>query len=127
MGYLVLPWTFSQLSCEIVVFRLSTIVFSFPFSGTRPGVSNFSSRISRQKVHSRKYVLGLRENRYIKSLSVLSVCLSFVRLSICSSIYLSFVCLSVHLFVFLFFFFLSFSFSRLEFIFLMKIFLVPEV
>jgi hypothetical protein len=102
---------------------VSTIVFSFPFSGTRPVVLNFSSRISGRKVNSRKYVLGFRENRLSLSL-FLSI---FVCLSDCLYVSLSFVRPSVYVF---FSFFLTFSFSRLEFLFLMEspvIFLVPEL
>jgi hypothetical protein len=103
-------------------FVLSTIIFSFPFSRSLI----FSSQISGRTVYSRKYFLGFRENREIKSLSLsLSLCL-YVRLSIslsvctsvCMSFYLSFVCPSIRLSLFLFFFCF---FSRLVLSFICKV------
>ncbi len=73
---------------------VSTIIFSFLFSTTRPGAKKISFQISGRKVCSRKCVLGFRaeKSRNLFSLFLclcLCVCLS-VCLSLCLFLPLSF-------------------------------------
>jgi hypothetical protein len=100
------PGPLAPESCTSL--HIITIIFSFPFSRTRPGVSKCSSQISGRKVYSQKYVLRFRENRKIKCLSLslyvclsvyLSITISFVRPSVCPSVHLS-VYLSISIYLF---------------------------
>jgi hypothetical protein len=69
-------------------YKLSTIIFSFPFPRTRPGAKKISFRISWRKVCSRKCVFGFR-GKIPRNLFSLFLCMS-----VCLSVYLS-VCLSI--------------------------------
>jgi hypothetical protein len=84
----------SEKHSENPWWTLSSMIFPFPFSGTRPRNLIFSSHISEREICSRKFVLGKLASRQTcsRNFGKTKLSLSFLPTFICSSVHL-FVCL----------------------------------